>query len=437
MSRSSAGALGWTQSVPDHWRVVPLRYVAKVGTGHTPDRNNSTYWKECNIPWVTTPDVTKRADALAPLWDTEQKISALGMANSAAQLHPAGTVMLSRTASVGYSVLIGKPMATTQAFVTWTPGPNLDSRYLLLVLRAMHQEWDRLAYGSTHRTIYMPDLESLRIPLPPLEEQRRIADFLNAETSRLEELSGLTSLQVASLKNRLTAAFSDATTGTNESKVKKTGIFWMPEIGESMRLLKIAREFRTGSGTTPKSDNGEYFDGGVPWVNSGDVRDRAIASTGKTVSRVALSDYSVLQVYQPGSLVVAMYGATMGRVGLLGISACVNQACCVLIETGSLRSEYVFYWIRAHRAEIMNLAIGGGQPNLSQEAIRGLQVPAPSLEEQDRIVRDLRVEEDRTEVIVSALNQRLALIAEKRRALITAAVTGQLDVTTARSGVGS
>lgn len=203
MSNMKDVALGWASKIAQHWQVVPLRYVARMGTGHTPDRSKSHYWENCAVPWVTTGDVTGRLGPLDPLLDTEQKISEVGLANSAAVLHAEGTVMLSRTASVGHSVRIGKPMATTQAFVTWTPGPQLDSRYLLLVLRAMAQEWERLAYGSTHLTIYMPDLESVRIPLPPIEEQRRIANFLDGEAGRIDKMRSGRSRLVKLLEERL------------------------------------------------------------------------------------------------------------------------------------------------------------------------------------------------------------------------------------------
>jgi restriction endonuclease S subunit len=100
-----------------------------------------------------------------------------GVANSASELHPAGTVVLSRTASVGFSAIMARPMATSQDFATWTCGASLWPRFLLLCLRAMRAELlGRLAMGSTHKTIYMPDIEGIRIPLPSLEEQDSIVD---------------------------------------------------------------------------------------------------------------------------------------------------------------------------------------------------------------------------------------------------------------------
>ena len=108
-----------------------------------------------------------RSDREEYISETREMISELGIANSSATVHPAGTVVLCRTASAGYSAMMADDMATSQDFATWTCGPLLRPRFLLLCLRAMRQDLlGRLAMGSTHQTIYMPDIESLRIPLP-------------------------------------------------------------------------------------------------------------------------------------------------------------------------------------------------------------------------------------------------------------------------------
>lgn len=168
----------WLSERPCGWTDVQIRRVAKLGSGHTPSRSNAEYWKDCRIPWVTTGEVSQvRNDRVEFLYKTREKISELGMANSSATLHPAGTVFLSRTASAGFSGIMGSSMATSQDFVTWTCGPKLRPRFLLLCLRAMREDLlGRLAVGSTHKTIYMPDVEELMIPLPTVDEQDQIVE---------------------------------------------------------------------------------------------------------------------------------------------------------------------------------------------------------------------------------------------------------------------
>jgi type I restriction enzyme S subunit len=190
-----------------------LSLIARLGTGHTPDRTKPEYWEDCTIPWVTAADLSSRTEPFEALMETAQHVSELGVANSAAVVHPPGTVMLCRTASVGLVCRIGVPMATTQAFVTWTPGPDLDSEYLMFCLISMRQEWDRLKFGSTHDTIYFPDIQSVAIPYCSLDQQRqvvsRIREQLEAVKSLPSELHALDDL----LRERRSALVTGAVTG--------------------------------------------------------------------------------------------------------------------------------------------------------------------------------------------------------------------------------
>lgn len=164
----------WVESLPVGWGYPRVCQVAQMGTGHTPSRSVPEYWLDCRIPWLTTSDVYRfRHDGIDVIEDTALQISDVGLANSAAVVHPAGTVALSRTsASAGFSIVMGTDMATSQDFATWTCGPALKPHFLLWCLRVMRRDiMGRLAIGSTHKTIYFPDLMSIRVPLPPQRDQ--------------------------------------------------------------------------------------------------------------------------------------------------------------------------------------------------------------------------------------------------------------------------
>src|SRR6185369_14841268 len=110
----------WIGDVPTQWGVSRIKFVARLRSGHTPSRQQTEYWQDCTIPWFGLADVWQIRDGRTEyVTETAEKISELGLANSAARLLPAGTVMLSRTASVGFSAIMGVPMATTQDFVNW------------------------------------------------------------------------------------------------------------------------------------------------------------------------------------------------------------------------------------------------------------------------------------------------------------------------------
>ena len=179
----------WLGNAPGHWQVQRTKHVARLRSGHTPSRQHPEYWVDCTIPWFGLADVWQRRDGRQEyVAETSEKISALGLANSAARLLPKGTVILSRTASVGFSGIMATEMATTQDFVNWVCGGSIRPEYLLYIFRSMRHEFRRLTMGSTHQTIYMPDVGTFSTPVPPVLEQDRIVAFIRKETARIDDL---------------------------------------------------------------------------------------------------------------------------------------------------------------------------------------------------------------------------------------------------------
>ncbi|MDQ8192448.1 restriction endonuclease subunit S [Roseibacillus persicicus] len=204
----------WLGQVPEHWNSGKTKFFADLRTGHTPSRSKPEYWKDCYIPWFSLADVWQIRDSRNVYLDTtKEKISQRGLQNSAAELLPAGTVILSRTASVGFSGIMPKPMATTQDFVNWIPRPNLTSEYLLFVFRAMERVFESLKVGSTHKTIYMPDVLSFTTPIPPINEQNSIVSFVKKSLAKLDKTFELAESQITLLQERRTALISAAVTG--------------------------------------------------------------------------------------------------------------------------------------------------------------------------------------------------------------------------------
>lgn len=162
--------------IPEDWGVVLLDTVAKRGSGHTPDKKHPEYWNG-SIKWVSLQD----SAALDNLYieDSAATITPAGIANSSAVLHPAGTVVLSRDAGVGKSAIMKAEMAVSQHFMAWQCGSKLDNHFLYYWLQARKSEFERIANGSTIKTIGLPYFRTLCIQLPELLEQRAIATALS------------------------------------------------------------------------------------------------------------------------------------------------------------------------------------------------------------------------------------------------------------------
>jgi type I restriction enzyme S subunit len=189
-------------NVPRGCSWVLLTDMARLATGHTPDRDRPEYWNG-EIPWISWTDIRSLEGTEAT--STLQTITPLGIENSSAVLLPRGTVCFSRTASVGFVTVMGREMATSQDFMNWVCGSLLDPTYLMWALITSRQRLLALAPGSTHRTIYMRVVEQFRVLLPPIKLQRefarRVAEIYKLKRSMHASLAELEFL-FASLQHR-------------------------------------------------------------------------------------------------------------------------------------------------------------------------------------------------------------------------------------------
>jgi type I restriction enzyme, S subunit len=228
--------------LPDGWRWTPLLRVAAQGTGHTPSRKRDDYWNG-DIPWLGIGDARDHHGKVVT--DTIQHTTPAGLAGSSARLLPSGTVCLSRTASVGYVTILGVPMATSQDFVTWTCSEALEPEYLMYALMAEGRGIRRFGHGSTHTTIYMPELRAFYIALPPSDEQRLIVAQIGRILSRAEILLAAAADAVSTAEQLLPRAVAQAM----EGKMDKD-----PAPGESATaLLEALRRDRTAIQALPRA----------------------------------------------------------------------------------------------------------------------------------------------------------------------------------------
>jgi len=166
---------------PAGWTWTPLTAVARLESGHTPSRRHPEWWGG-EVPWIGIPDARRHHGGT--IHETIQTTNEEGLANSSARLLPAGTVCLSRTASVGYVVVMGREMATSQDFVNWICSNAVVPDFLKNLFVAEKESLLRFAKGSTHGTIYFPEVKAIQVCLPPVNEQKRIVAKLEALQER-------------------------------------------------------------------------------------------------------------------------------------------------------------------------------------------------------------------------------------------------------------
>lgn len=190
---------------PPGFNWTPLSEIARLESGHTPSRRNPEYW-DGNVPWIGIRDATGNHGRT--ITSTLQTITQAGLDNSSARLLPAGTVCLSRTASVGYVVTMGAPMATSQDFINWVCGPKLSPRYLHYILVMEQDSVRRFAHGTTHQTVYYPEAKAFHVCIPNREEQNRIASMLGALDDKIAVNERITATADELARTHFRAGFS-------------------------------------------------------------------------------------------------------------------------------------------------------------------------------------------------------------------------------------
>lgn len=210
--------------------------------------------------------------------------------------------------------------------------------------------------------------------------------------------------------------------------MKDSGIEWIGDVPQEWVLKKIknAAEY-ISSGTTPASNNLDYYDGNVYWIQSGDIYGKSVvADTAVKVTELALKIPS-LTFYVAPYIVMAMYGGSIGNTAISLIDACTNQACCCVKNDKKNDLHFMYYWLYICKDVFLFQAEGGGQPNISQSKIKNQYYVQPPLSEQEKIAAHLDRECSEIDALTADIKKQIETLEEYKRSVITEAVTKGLD----------
>lgn len=143
--------------------------------------------------------------------------------------------------------------------------------------------------------------------------------------------------------------------------------------------------FEIGSGGTPSKAHPEYYGGEIPWVKTGDLKEEYLFSVEDCITEEGLKNSSA-KMYEPGTVLIAMYGATIGATSILKFDACTNQACAAFKPCKDVKPEYLYYFLRSKKQKFISDGVGGAQPNISAGYLKKVQIDVRNLEEQDCII---------------------------------------------------
>lgn len=293
---------------------------------------------------------------------------------------------------------------------------SIDGGFLRWILEAAEARLRSEANGSTFEAITAWNVGEVPFSETKPVAQRAIADYLDRETGEIDAMIAKMDELAETLEVRRTSAMQRSTQYADD--------------GARWNVVPTAHLFASiGSGTTPKG-SGYYVESGagVPWVTTSELRENLVTATLQDVTEEAVAAVSSLRVHPRGAIVIAMYGATIGRLGVLGTDATMNQACCAFSSPRDVDPRFFYYTLWGQRDDIIREAAGGGQPNISQGMLRRWRVPHPPVDEQRRIADHLDEVTGKIDTMLAKVAELKSLLIERRAALITDVVTGRKAV---------
>ena len=270
---------------------------------------------------------------------------------------------------------------------------------------------DNLAGSTNQKELYIGVLANLQFPLPSTEEQSRIVTEIDKWFALIDIIeSGKTDLQ-STIKQAKSKILDLAIHGklvpqepndepasellkrinTDAEITCDNGHYQnLPfEVPQNWSWTTLGKIGKWQSGSTPSRLNKDYYNGDIPWLKTGDLNDGYITHIPEYITEKALNETSV-KLNPSGSVLIAMYGATIGKIGILTYPATTNQACCACETFNGIDKEFLFFFLLSHRDEFIKMGGGGAQPNISKEKIINTYIPLPPFAEQKRIVSAVR-----------------------------------------------
>ena len=408
------------KELPNGWMFVPLKSVARLIPGGTPDTDNELYWAdEGGESWVAIGDMSK-TDLVA---STEKSVTPAGRLSARLSTGSIGTVLFAMYASVGAVSTLGIEASWNQALLGVDPiGDKSDSKFLAYSLISARDELPYLYRSNTQNNLNASQVGALRICLPPLDEQRQIAEYLDRETGKIDELIAKQEHLVAALGERLTALWSNQ----------------IDELAQKYPTVSIRRVIDSivdgpfGSSLT----SAHYSEDGARVIRLGNIGIFVFKNFDQAYIPLDYARELSAHAVSAGDVIVAGLGdekMPLGRAAVvpdtLGI-ALVKADCYRVRANNRVSSEYLAWALSSPqlREQFKLLSRGSTRQRLNTTVVRDPTIPLPPRAAQDAAVQRFSVENAQMDQVVLKAVQVVEMLRERRAALISAAVTGKIDV---------
>lgn len=422
----------WLDQLPTHWDAASLRWMSKRYAGGTPDKGNEAYWEDGEIPWLNSGAVND-----GYITQPSELITREGFANSSAKWIPKDALVMALAGqgkTKGMIAQLGIATTCNQSMAALIPDHRFAPRYLYYWLTANYQNIRNLAGGEARDGLNLEMLGSIPCPVPPLDEQKTIARFLDAKTAQIDALMAHKRQLIAKLKEKRSALIARTVTrglppeaakavGLEPSPaMKDSGVDWLGKIPAHWNEDKVARLFRAMKGRNAAQLTKEYcatIEGEYP-VYSGQTENDGVMSS---------IDEFEFDAGEDGYLFSTTVGAKAMSLMHLKGKFSLSQNCMVIAPMSDKESVRFYYY---HLQPLFQFERGlipeHMQASFRMEDLYQYQVGIPPIAEQVAISDYLDQTCSKIDCLIAVTDQAISQLNEYRQALITSAVTGKIDV---------
>ena len=342
--------------------------------------------KNLNIPFYKVGSL-KYSNNSGCLYDNDNTIDEEIRKNIKAALIPEKSIIF---AKIGEAIKLNRrslnpsPCCIDNNLMAFIPNNKCYYKYVFYWSKSINLY--AFANATTVPAIRKTDLEEIPFPLAPYKKQTEIVEHIESLFSKLDDAKEKAKKILDNFENRKASILHKAFTGELTAKWRKEN-----EVDiDSWKQKNISECCKLGSGGTPSRRNEGYYTGNIPWIKTGEIDWNVVDSSEEKISQEAIENSSA-KVYNPGAVLVAMYGmgVTRGKAAILGVKAATNQAVCVLQPQDFLFNRFLFYFFMSNYWKFREQAVGGNQLNLSATIIGKFRINLPSLSEQKEISRIL------------------------------------------------
>lgn len=403
-SKTRDSGVEWLGKVPEHWESARLKFLAGLNMGQSPSS------EECNLDGVGVPFLQGNAE-FGPEYPTPRQYC------PSARKHACpDDILLSVRAPVGALNVADQVYGIGRGLCAITPSDKfLDQRFAIYLLYVIKTELDSVATGSTYQAVSVEQVASIHATAPPLSEQRTIASFLDRKTALIDDLVAKRKRQIELLQEQRTALISRAVTkGLNpDVPMKDSGVEWLGEVPEHWGVIPLKWRARCSSGDSLQVDDVTP----VPEIGR---QTPAIGGNG------VMGYTDKVNIVTP-VLVIGRVGALCGNVHRISPPAWVTDNALIL-DADSRVFEYSYLHAVLLSRNLNNLAAKTAQPLITGSQVRDQRLPCPPLSEQLAITSFLDRETAKIDTFVAKVQLSIEKLKEYRQSLISAVVTGKIDV---------